>query len=227
MGGDHAPLMVVEGLEIAAERHPGARFLLVGDEAQLAPLLAAPSPRRRRLRHPPRARGDRQRHEADRRAAGARLLDARRDRRRGRRRGLRRGHRRQHRRAAGAGQDRHQDPARHRPAGDGGDRPLGARRRGAARPRRQRAVRRAQPGRIRRDGRRVRAHRARTDRALDRPAERRLRGTEGRRHAAAGRRDAARQPYRAAVRRASSRATTSPPAPPTWWSPTASPATSR
>ena len=40
MGGDHAPLMVIEGLEIAAERHPGARFLLVGDEAQLTPLLA-------------------------------------------------------------------------------------------------------------------------------------------------------------------------------------------
>jgi phosphate acyltransferase len=39
MGGDHAPLMVIEGLEIAAERHPGARFLLVGDEEQLAPLL--------------------------------------------------------------------------------------------------------------------------------------------------------------------------------------------
>jgi glycerol-3-phosphate acyltransferase PlsX len=39
MGGDHAPLMVVEGLQIAAERHPGARFLLVGDQAQLAPLL--------------------------------------------------------------------------------------------------------------------------------------------------------------------------------------------
>ncbi len=40
MGGDRAPLMVVEGLEIAAERHPTARFLLVGDEAQLTPLLA-------------------------------------------------------------------------------------------------------------------------------------------------------------------------------------------
>jgi phosphate acyltransferase len=39
MGGDHAPAMVVEGLQIAAERHPGARFLLVGDEAQLVPLL--------------------------------------------------------------------------------------------------------------------------------------------------------------------------------------------
>src|SRR3954447_17464722 len=39
MGGDHAPLMVIEGLEIAAERHPGAKFLLVGDEAQLKPLL--------------------------------------------------------------------------------------------------------------------------------------------------------------------------------------------
>ena len=39
MGGDHAPLMVIEGLEISAERHPGARFLLVGDEARLAPEL--------------------------------------------------------------------------------------------------------------------------------------------------------------------------------------------
>jgi glycerol-3-phosphate acyltransferase PlsX len=40
MGGDKAPLMVVEGLEIAAERHPGARFLLVGDQAKLTPLLS-------------------------------------------------------------------------------------------------------------------------------------------------------------------------------------------
>jgi glycerol-3-phosphate acyltransferase PlsX len=40
MGGDDAPAMVVAGLEIAAERHPGARFLLVGDEARVAPLLA-------------------------------------------------------------------------------------------------------------------------------------------------------------------------------------------
>jgi len=41
MGGDHAPAMVIAGLEVAAERHPGARFLLVGDEAKIAPLLAA------------------------------------------------------------------------------------------------------------------------------------------------------------------------------------------
>ncbi len=40
MGGDSAPGIVVEGLAIAAERHPAARFLLVGDEAQLTPLLA-------------------------------------------------------------------------------------------------------------------------------------------------------------------------------------------
>jgi len=40
MGGDRAPEIVVEGLEIAAERHPGARFLLVGDQAKLEPLLA-------------------------------------------------------------------------------------------------------------------------------------------------------------------------------------------
>ena len=41
MGGDHAPDIVIAGLDIAAERHPKARFLLVGDEARLAPLLAA------------------------------------------------------------------------------------------------------------------------------------------------------------------------------------------
>jgi glycerol-3-phosphate acyltransferase PlsX len=40
MGGDDAPTMVVAGLALAAERHPGARFLLVGDEAKLTPLLA-------------------------------------------------------------------------------------------------------------------------------------------------------------------------------------------
>jgi glycerol-3-phosphate acyltransferase PlsX len=39
MGGDAAPDMVLAGLEIAAERHPEARFLVVGDEARLAPLL--------------------------------------------------------------------------------------------------------------------------------------------------------------------------------------------
>jgi len=40
MGGDQAPDMVVAGLGIAAQRHNGAQFLLVGDEARLAPLLA-------------------------------------------------------------------------------------------------------------------------------------------------------------------------------------------
>lgn len=40
MGGDLAPDMVVQGLEIAAERHPSARFLLVGDEVALTKLLA-------------------------------------------------------------------------------------------------------------------------------------------------------------------------------------------
>lgn len=40
MGGDRAPEIVIAGLDIAAERHPKARFLLVGDEAKLAPLLA-------------------------------------------------------------------------------------------------------------------------------------------------------------------------------------------
>ena len=41
MGGDNAPEIVVEGVGIAAVRHPTARFLLVGDQARLAPLLAA------------------------------------------------------------------------------------------------------------------------------------------------------------------------------------------
>ena len=40
MGGDGAPAVVIEGLQIAAERHPAARFLLVGDEPRLRPLLA-------------------------------------------------------------------------------------------------------------------------------------------------------------------------------------------
>jgi len=39
MGGDRAPEIVVEGLGIAAERHPEAKFLLVGDEVRLLPLL--------------------------------------------------------------------------------------------------------------------------------------------------------------------------------------------
>jgi glycerol-3-phosphate acyltransferase PlsX len=39
MGGDKAPGIVVQGIDIAAERHPNARFLLAGDEAKLAPLL--------------------------------------------------------------------------------------------------------------------------------------------------------------------------------------------
>ena len=40
MGGDHAPDMVLDGLELAAERHPKVRFLLFGDEAALAGQLA-------------------------------------------------------------------------------------------------------------------------------------------------------------------------------------------
>src|SRR5579875_3552834 len=40
MGGDHAPLIVLDGLKQAIERHPEARFLLVGDEAVRRPLLA-------------------------------------------------------------------------------------------------------------------------------------------------------------------------------------------
>jgi glycerol-3-phosphate acyltransferase PlsX len=55
MGGDAAPEIVLDGLELAAERHPQARFLLVGDEARVGGALA----RRKRaarvcsLRHAP------------------------------------------------------------------------------------------------------------------------------------------------------------------------------
>jgi phosphate acyltransferase len=40
MGGDNAPDAIIAGLELAAERHPEARFLLVGDEQRLSGLLA-------------------------------------------------------------------------------------------------------------------------------------------------------------------------------------------
>jgi glycerol-3-phosphate acyltransferase PlsX len=40
MGGDAAPEVVIDGLELAAERHPDARFLLVGDEARIGGALA-------------------------------------------------------------------------------------------------------------------------------------------------------------------------------------------
>lgn len=40
MGGDHAPEIVVEGAKIARERYPSARYLMFGDEARVAPLLA-------------------------------------------------------------------------------------------------------------------------------------------------------------------------------------------
>jgi glycerol-3-phosphate acyltransferase PlsX len=41
MGGDHAPTIVVKGAGLARIRYPSARFLLFGDEAKIAPLLAA------------------------------------------------------------------------------------------------------------------------------------------------------------------------------------------
>src|SRR5436190_23010714 len=40
MGGDHAPSVVLKGADIALTRYPAARFLLFGDEARVAPLLA-------------------------------------------------------------------------------------------------------------------------------------------------------------------------------------------
>lgn len=46
MGGDRAPGMVVDGAELALERFPDLRFLMVGRESALAPLLS----RTRRLK---------------------------------------------------------------------------------------------------------------------------------------------------------------------------------
>ncbi|MBV9829614.1 MAG: phosphate acyltransferase PlsX [Alphaproteobacteria bacterium] len=40
MGGDRAPAMVLRGADLALERYPDARFLLFGNEAQIAPILA-------------------------------------------------------------------------------------------------------------------------------------------------------------------------------------------
>ncbi len=40
MGGDFAPEAIIAGLELAAVRQPHAKFLLFGDEARVAPLLA-------------------------------------------------------------------------------------------------------------------------------------------------------------------------------------------
>jgi phosphate acyltransferase len=41
MGGDVGPLVVVPGAALSAERNPNLHFLLFGDEAQIAPILAA------------------------------------------------------------------------------------------------------------------------------------------------------------------------------------------
>src|SRR5271156_1698778 len=41
MGGDNAPDMILDGLELAAERHPKARFLLCGDQPTLVLHLAS------------------------------------------------------------------------------------------------------------------------------------------------------------------------------------------
>jgi len=41
MGGDHAPLIVVKGAALARIRYPSARFVMFGDEAQIAPLVKA------------------------------------------------------------------------------------------------------------------------------------------------------------------------------------------
>lgn len=50
MGGDKAPDMVVRGADIALERSPELKFILVGDEARIRPLIA--STRRLKTRAP-------------------------------------------------------------------------------------------------------------------------------------------------------------------------------
>jgi glycerol-3-phosphate acyltransferase PlsX len=39
MGGDYGPEIVIEGANLASIRHPQLRFILVGDQAKIAPLL--------------------------------------------------------------------------------------------------------------------------------------------------------------------------------------------
>jgi len=39
MGGDNAPLCVIEGAELALKRTPNIHFLIYGDQEQLSPLL--------------------------------------------------------------------------------------------------------------------------------------------------------------------------------------------
>ena len=41
MGGDNAPEAVLAGVDLSAERHPGAKFLLVGDETRITSMLDA------------------------------------------------------------------------------------------------------------------------------------------------------------------------------------------
>ena len=121
MGGDHAPGVVIDGVAIAADRHPAARFLLVGDEARIAPLLARDARARAvsTIRHAPdvvasdakptvalRLKQSSMRVAIDAVAAGQAhgIVSAGNT-------GC----------DAGAGQDRHQDAAWHRPPGNGGD----------------------------------------------------------------------------------------------------------
>ena len=40
MGGDNAPRQVVRGMDLARERFPALRFVVVGDESKIAPLIA-------------------------------------------------------------------------------------------------------------------------------------------------------------------------------------------
>ena len=41
MGGDHGPEVVIPGAAISLERHPALSFIFFGDEARVAPVLAA------------------------------------------------------------------------------------------------------------------------------------------------------------------------------------------
>src|SRR3546814_20846729 len=49
MGGDAAPPMVVRGAAIALERFPDVRFLMVGRESEVAPLLGSKRSEERRV----------------------------------------------------------------------------------------------------------------------------------------------------------------------------------
>ena len=227
MGGDHGPKVTVPACIDFLATDPDAELLLVGLKERARARARAPS-RRGLAAHPIVARDRSGRHgrgRAHRHPHQEAFLDAHGHRPgEGRpRAGLR--ERGQHRRPHGHGEVRPEDASRHRPSRD--------LRRAAhahgpglrARPRRQRRLHARAPAAVRHHGLDAREGgrgQGQSDRG---PAQHRLRGDQGQRRGEEGGRAAARE--RRSTSTATSRATTSTRARPTWWCATASRATWR